>query len=134
MTKLKSLAELKSFRESLTSQYDTTKKRIRICSTGCRARGALKIRDAFHKEIKQKRLGSKLEIVETGCQGLCAYAPVITLDPDGIFYGKLTEDDVPAIITQTINKGEVINKLCYTEKKQTCSRFFHCCYLASGCC
>lgn len=115
MTKLTSFKELQLFRENLVHQYDNTKKRIRICSTGCRARGSLKIRDAFHKEITRKRLGSEIEIVETGCQGLCAYSPVISIDPVGIFYGKLTEKDIPAIINKTLQKGEIIKKLCYSE-------------------
>lgn len=115
MLKLSSLTDLKSFRENLIRQYDGTKKRLRICSTGCRARGALKIRDAFHKEIKTRRLGSEIEIMETGCQGLCAYAPVVSIDPAGIFYGKLTENDIPAVISKTIRNGRVLNKLCYSQ-------------------
>ncbi len=116
MPKLNSLTELQSFREQLLRQYDDTKKRIRICSTGCRARGSLKIRDAFYKELKHKRLTSEIEIVETGCQGLCAYAPAISLDPFGIFYGKLTEKDIPAIITRTMSNGKILKKLCYSER------------------
>ncbi|MEK7449993.1 MAG: NADH-quinone oxidoreductase subunit NuoF [Planctomycetota bacterium] len=133
MSKVNTGKELQSLREELISKYDSTKTRIRICSTGCRARGALKIRDAFHKEIKNKNLTSKVEIVETGCQGLCAYAPVVSIDPAGIFYGKLTEKDVPAIIESVANKGkataprcpsgepnrdDAVQRLCYTENKK----------------
>jgi NADH-quinone oxidoreductase subunit F len=115
MTKLTSLKELQSFRADLLCQYSDNKRRIRICSTGCRARSALKIRDGFHTEIKKRKLASEMEIVETGCQGLCAYAPVVGLDPFGIFYGKLTEKDIPSIITKTMRNGEVLKKLCYSE-------------------
>ncbi|MFH1230757.1 MAG: NADH-ubiquinone oxidoreductase-F iron-sulfur binding region domain-containing protein [Planctomycetota bacterium] len=115
MTKLSSLTELQSLGKNLLRQHSDTKKRIRICSTGCRARGALKIRDAFHKEIKSKQLTSKFEVVETGCQGLCAYAPVVSIDPFGVFYGKLAEKDIPAIISKTMRDGKVIKKLCYSE-------------------
>ncbi|MDI6732965.1 MAG: NADH-ubiquinone oxidoreductase-F iron-sulfur binding region domain-containing protein, partial [Planctomycetota bacterium] len=114
MQKLHSLGALQSFREGLVKSYDGKKKGILICSTGCRARGSLKIRDAFHKEIKQQ-LTSEIEIIETGCQGLCAYAPVVTIEPEGIFYGKLTEKDVPSVISKTLLNGEVLKKLCYSE-------------------
>src|SRR3989339_488208 len=33
----------------------------------------------------------------------------------GIFYGRVTETDVPEIISRTILKGEIIERLCYTE-------------------
>ena len=119
MRKLCSLKELQLFSEELQKSYDGNKKRILICSTGCRARNALKIRDAFYNTLKQERLTSEIEIIETGCQGLCAYAPVITIEPIGIFYGKLTEEDVPDIIAKTVNNEEVINSICYSKNKNT---------------
>jgi NADH:ubiquinone oxidoreductase subunit F (NADH-binding)/(2Fe-2S) ferredoxin len=119
MRHLTTLKELQELREQLLASYDSAKTRIRICSTGCRAKGALKVRDAFHQELKNQNLLSKIEIVETGCQGLCARAPVVSIDPDGIFYGGLTEADVPDIISRTVLKHDIINKLCYSENKQT---------------
>ncbi|MCP4369294.1 MAG: NADH-quinone oxidoreductase subunit F, partial [Deltaproteobacteria bacterium] len=38
-----------------------------------------------------------------------------TIDPPGVFYGRVTVDIVPDIISSTILKGEVIKKLCYAE-------------------
>ena len=119
MQKLHSLKELQYFKEELLRSYDGKKKRILVCSTGCRARNALKIRDAFYTVIKQEHLTSEIEIIETGCQGLCAYAPVVTIEPHGIFYGKLTEKDVPDIIAKTMKTTEAVNHLCYSENKNT---------------
>ena len=39
----------------------------------------------------------------------------MTIEPMGIFYGRATETDVPEIISRTILKGEIIERLCYTE-------------------
>ncbi|MBI4712638.1 MAG: SLBB domain-containing protein [Planctomycetes bacterium] len=114
MQRLKSLKELLQLKEELLGEYDSAKTRIRICTTGCRAKGALKVRDAFHQELGKDR---SIEIVETGCQGLCAKAPVVSVDPDGIFYGGLTPEDVPEVISQTIRNKKIINKLCYSENK-----------------
>ncbi|HHT9129954.1 MAG TPA: NADH-quinone oxidoreductase subunit NuoF [Candidatus Brocadiaceae bacterium] len=89
--------------------------RIFICTTGCRALGAEEVCKAFKAEIEKQSLAGKIEIVETGCQGLCARAPVLTIEPMGIFYGRVTEADVPEIISRTIPKGEIIERLCYVE-------------------
>ena len=115
MFRIQSLKELQEFKESLLHQFDRSKTRIRICTTGCRAKGALKVRDAFHQELKRRKLSSQIEILETGCQGLCAQAPVVSIAPDNIFYGGLSTDDVPAIIEQTVLKKEIIGKLCYSQ-------------------
>ena len=81
--------------------------------TGCRALGAEEVYDEFRKQVKKQKLQDRVEVIETGCQGLCARAPVMTIDPPGVFYGRVTTDIVPDVISNTVLKGEVINKLCY---------------------
>ncbi|MBI5779364.1 MAG: NADH-quinone oxidoreductase subunit NuoF [Planctomycetes bacterium] len=114
MIHFSSVNELLAFKSDLTKKADSSKTRIRICSTGCRAKGALKIRDAFHSEIKKQK--AQIELVETGCQGLCAYAPVVSIDPLGIFYGKLSEKDIPMVVAQIAAQGAALNNHVYSEK------------------
>ena len=115
MEKLKHPDDLQKFRKSLESKHRPDMVRIFICTTGCRALGADEVCKAFKSEIEKQSLKDKVEIVDTGCQGLCARAPVLTIEPMGIFYGRVTETDVPEIISRTILKGEIIERLCYTE-------------------
>ena len=50
--------------------------RVRICMTGCRAFGAVEVRDAFRASVAEHGAGGdKVDIVETGCHGFCARAP-----------------------------------------------------------
>ena len=107
--------ELRSFRESIVAQTDPSQLCVRICMTGCRAYGAEKIRDAFLEEIKEHKLEKEVDIRETGCHGFCARAPVIAIDPKDIFYPQLTAKDVPEIVSQTLIKGEIIDRLVYTD-------------------
>ncbi|MCR4321802.1 MAG: NADH-quinone oxidoreductase subunit NuoF [Candidatus Brocadiaceae bacterium] len=115
MEKLKTPNDLQNLRKSLESKHRPDMVRIFICTTGCRALGADEVCKAFKSEIEKQSLKDKVEIVDTGCQGLCARAPVMTIEPMGIFYGRVTETDVPEIISRTILKGEIIERLCYTE-------------------
>ena len=55
-------------------QYKT---RVLICMTGCRALGAGAVSQAFSKKLKKLSLDKEVAVVETGCIGLCAKAPVI---------------------------------------------------------
>lgn len=115
MEKLKTPDDLLKYRKSLQSQHRPGMIRVLICTTGCRALGAEEVYKAFKAEIEMLSLKDKVEIVDTGCQGLCARAPVLTIEPMGIFYGRVTETDVTEIISRTILKGEIIERLCYTE-------------------
>ncbi|MBI5308404.1 MAG: SLBB domain-containing protein [Planctomycetes bacterium] len=115
MKHIKNPDDLQKFRKSLESKHRPDKVRILICTTGCRALGAEEVYKAFKSEIAKQSLADKVEIVDTGCQGLCARAPVLTIEPMGVFYGRVTETDVPDIIAKTVLKGEIIERLCYTE-------------------
>lgn len=121
MEKIKSPKELDAFRNSILEKQSPDKKRVRICMTGCRAAGAGKIRDAFNEEIKKQNLEDKVEIVETGCHGFCAKAPVIAIDvprcPEDIFYQQVSPEDVPEIISETLQKDNLIERLLYTDPK-----------------
>jgi NADH:ubiquinone oxidoreductase subunit F (NADH-binding)/(2Fe-2S) ferredoxin/ferredoxin len=83
--------------------------------TGCRARGAEQVRDAFLEELEKENLGDDVEIRETGCQGFCARAPVAVVDPHGIFYQELTPKDVPEIVSQTLKKDAIVERLLYND-------------------
>jgi len=115
LKKLKNPEELVKFRRLLESKHRPDMIRILICTTGCRALGAEEVYKAFKSEIAKQSLADKVEIVDTGCQGLCARAPVLTIEPMGVFYGRVTEADVPEILAKTVLKGEIIERLCYTE-------------------
>ena len=115
LKRLKSYDDLIAMRKSGDKKLKQDKVKVSICMTGCRALGAQEVYGEFSKQIKKQKLQDKVEVVETGCQGLCARAPVMTIDPLGVFYGRVTVDIVPDIISSTILKGEVINKLCYAE-------------------
>jgi (2Fe-2S) ferredoxin len=45
--------------------------------------------------------------------GFCARAPVITIDPQGIFYQQFLPDDVPEIVSETLVAGRTIERLTY---------------------
>jgi len=115
LKRLKSHNDLVLMRKSYDKKHKRDTVKVYICMTGCRALGAEEVYDEFRKQIKKQKLTDKVEVIETGCQGLCARAPVMTIDPPGVFYGRVTVDIVPDIISSTVLKGEVINKLCYAE-------------------
>jgi NADH-quinone oxidoreductase subunit F/NADP-reducing hydrogenase subunit HndC len=112
---LKSYDDLVAMRKLCEEGLKQGKVKVFICMTGCRALGAEEVYGEFKKQLDGQGLNDKVEIVETGCQGLCARAPVLTIDPPGVFYGRVTVDIVPEIISKTIISGQVINKLCYIE-------------------
>jgi NADH-quinone oxidoreductase subunit F len=116
MARIKSSAELEELRREILSKRDPNKPCIAICSgTGCLALGCDKVITAFKKEIKRQGLGADVDIRETGCPGFCEKGTVVVIYPEGICYLQVKPEDVPEIISQTIKKKEVIERLVYTD-------------------
>jgi len=115
MLKRLSLKSLQEYRETCTHELSSHKYCIRVCMTGCRAYGAEEVKQALEAEICTHKAEDLVEVRETGCQGFCAKAPVITIDPLSVFYQEVTPQDAPAIITKTILNGEILEHLVYED-------------------
>lgn len=117
MAKLFSVKALEQFRETCVNELSARKYCIRICMTGCKAYGAEEVKAALEHEIKVRGLGTVVEVRDTGCQGFCARAPVLTIDPMRIFYQEVTPADAVDIVTKTILRGDIIGHLLYADIK-----------------
>ncbi|MFH1560066.1 MAG: NuoF family protein [Chloroflexota bacterium] len=115
MERLRNTEELQSLRDRLAATQDGNKSCVRICMTGCRARGAEQVRDAFREELERQGLGDEVEVRETGCQGFCAQAPVIVVEPQGFFYQQLAPKDVSAVVSETLKEGRVVERLLFPD-------------------
>ncbi|OGO00511.1 MAG: NADH dehydrogenase [Chloroflexi bacterium RBG_13_51_52] len=117
MAKLKSLGELDALRKSITGKRDPKKTVITVCNgTGCQAHGCKTVTAAFQKELKKQKLESKVDIRATGCHGFCERGPLVVIKPKNIFYQRVRVKDVPEIISETVGKGNVIERMLYTDR------------------
>ena len=114
------------------------KHKVVICAgTGCIANGAMKVYEAFIKEIKSLGMGivenradaidseSKSKtayMLKSGCQGFCQMGPLVKILPENILYTRVQLEDVTEIVSKTIGKQELIERLLYVNAttKKTC--------------
>jgi NADH:ubiquinone oxidoreductase subunit F (NADH-binding)/(2Fe-2S) ferredoxin len=102
---IKSLEDIRRWRQALTKDSAGLKGRVLVCMTGCRALGASSVADKFRQVVKARSLDGQIAVVEVGCIGLCAKAPVVLIEPHEIFYGGVAPDDVEEIVAETVEKG-----------------------------
>ncbi|KPJ58704.1 MAG: NADH dehydrogenase [Deltaproteobacteria bacterium DG_8] len=116
MSKLASTAELENLRRALLDKRDPGEPCITICSgTGCHAYGCEKVADAFRKEIIKKKLSRKVKLRTTGCHGFCERGPLVVIYPKKIFYQRVKIEDVSEIISETIIKENLVERLLYVD-------------------
>lgn len=77
----------------------------------CPQKGSKSFLEALVKAIKRARLSSDVEVIPRGCFGLCNIAPNLYIEPDGIWYSKFTERDIPVIIRQHLKQGKPVTRL-----------------------
>ena len=116
LNRLSSLDELEALRKSIVEKRDPNKPCITVCGgTGCHSFGSEKVAAAFEQEIKRQRLKAKVDVRTTGCHGFCEKGPLVVIKPENIFYQRATVEDVPEIISETIIKGNIIDRLLYID-------------------
>lgn len=89
---------------------------VLVCGgTGCTSSGSQQIIDALKREIKANGLENEIEVVRTGCFGLCALGPIMIVYPEGTFYSMVQEKDIPEIVSEHLLKGRIVSRLVYDE-------------------
>ncbi len=89
---------------------------VLICGgTGCTSSNSVQIKEALEAELQKSALSDEVKVVMTGCFGLCALGPIMIIYPEGTFYSRVTEADVPEIVSEHLLKGRVVKRLVYDE-------------------
>lgn len=81
------------------------------CGSGCVSAGALKIKEKISQTLEEKGLANEINIIETGCMGPCDLGPVMIVYPEGVFYKKVTVNDVPELVEEHFIKGRPVKRL-----------------------
>lgn len=117
MRKIKTASDLERWRQDIIKRQAGDEITISVCGgTGCHAYGCKKVRDQFAKAIKKNGIqDKKIRLRFTGCRGFCERGPIVTIQPQGIFYQRVQEKDVDLILSETIKKGKIIDRLLYED-------------------
>ena len=89
---------------------------VLVCGgTGCTSSNSLQIVEKLKEELKNKGLEKEVNVITTGCFGLCALGPIMVVYPEGSFYSMVKVEDVPEIVEEHLNKGRIVTRLLYQE-------------------
>ena len=89
---------------------------VLVCGgTGCTSSGSQHIIDTLNEEIKKNGLDTEVQVVKTGCFGLCALGPIMIIYPEGTFYSMVKAEDIPEIVSEHLLKGRIVSRLVYQE-------------------
>ena len=97
--------------EKIESTY---RKQILLCrGTGCTSSKSDKIEERFQELLKEKGIQDEVNVVRTGCFGLCEAGPIVVVYPAGTFYSHIKVEDVDQIVEEDLINNNVIKELLY---------------------
>jgi NADH:ubiquinone oxidoreductase subunit F (NADH-binding)/(2Fe-2S) ferredoxin/Pyruvate/2-oxoacid:ferredoxin oxidoreductase delta subunit len=108
--------QLETLRKAIQSRTREGMQRITVCAgTGCVAKGSMKVFEAIKKRLEHDAVGALVEFKTSGCHGFCENGPLVVIQPADVLYMKVREKDVEEIISRTVLKGEIVEKLLYKD-------------------
>ncbi len=94
----------------------TYRKNVLICGgTGCTSSNSEVLISTMNEELKKRGLENEINVVRTGCFGLCALGPIMIVYPEGCFYSRVKVEDIPTIVEEHLLKGNIVKELLYDE-------------------
>ncbi len=97
---------------------DPYKWSVIIClGTGCSSSRSPLIRQRLEELIERDGRGRQIEIVGSGCFGLCEAGPIVIVHPGGSFYSHLELEDIDRIYEEHLVGGQVVLDLIHEDAK-----------------
>jgi NADH-quinone oxidoreductase subunit F len=116
LKRLSSPQELEELRQSIVKARAASKTMVNICGgTGCKALGCDEVIQGFRDEVAAQGLSDKVDVRVSGCPGFCERGTILTIEPQNIFYQRVRPKDVAEVVSKTLARGEVVERLTYAD-------------------
>ncbi len=110
------MANLETLRKSAELQWadfaSNKKARVMVGAATCGlAAGAGAVIEEFKKQLAEAGIADKVELVETGCIGLCYAEPLVEVRSEGkpsVLYSKVSASDVAKIVSEHLVGGSPV--------------------------
>jgi (2Fe-2S) ferredoxin/predicted O-methyltransferase YrrM len=83
----------------------------------CSAAGSFRVLDALHGALGAQGLADEVQVSSCGCLGICDSGPVMIVYPEGVWYTKLTPNEVTEIVTSHFQGGKKVARLERTDSE-----------------
>lgn len=96
-----------------------SKTQIMVCGgTGCHSSSSHILIQNLKDELKAHNLDKEVEVIQTGCFGLCQKGPIVIIYPEGTFYSHVQPADFKEIVEKHIIGKEIVDRLVLDEIKE----------------
>ena len=91
---------------------DQPKRKIVVCSgTACTDPGGKRLEPMLRKILAERDAEDLVEVEEAVAYGLCKDCPMIVVEPDGVYYGKLDAEKLARVVDEHVLGGKPVEEL-----------------------
>jgi (2Fe-2S) ferredoxin/predicted O-methyltransferase YrrM len=83
--------------------------------TSCPCNGSFRVLQALERELGTQGLDDEVQVTTCGCLGLCDEGPMLLTYPEGIWYHKVKEEDIPEIVSSHLRRATPVSRLVATD-------------------
>lgn len=89
---------------------------VTLSSGTCgQASGSLAVQAALKSALDQNDSGGTVRLRVTGCHGFCQAEPLLIIEPLDVVYCRVTSQDVPEIVSESVVGGRIIERLLFVD-------------------
>ena len=110
------LRQLGIEKEYIDEKEDHKKHHILVCGgTGCHSSDGDEIKALLEEKVRKEGIEDDVQVIFTGCFGLCEAGPNVVVYPEGVFYSHVELDDIDEIVEEHIIKGNIVKRRLFKE-------------------
>jgi (2Fe-2S) ferredoxin len=106
------------------------RRHVFVCNgKSCSAVGSAEVKRAFEEELEKRNLrygkaskgrnpNGEIVLTDCGSVGFCSIGTAVLVYPEGVWYAQVRAEDVPEIIEEHLEKGNVVKRLALVEMKE----------------
>ena len=92
------------------------KMQLLVCGgTGCNGLQSEAIIDNLKLELDANALENNVQVIRTGCYGLCSLGPIVKVLPGDVIYTRVRPDDAKEIVEEHVIKGHKVERLLFKD-------------------
>ena len=92
------------------------KMQLLVCGgTGCNTLQSEAILDNLKLELDANALENDVQVIRTGCFGLCGLGPIVKVLPGDVVYTRVRPDDAKEIVEEHAIKGRKVERLLFKD-------------------
>ena len=130
MAKLKIIEDREQLEKLAPVMKAPIKRHVFVCNgKSCSQVGSAEVKAEFErileakclrqgKESKGRNPMGEVVLTDCGSVGFCSIGVAVLVYPEGVWYGQVQADDVPEIIEEHLEKGNIVGRLALIEMNQ----------------